>query len=113
MDIKEIALKAGYSTVPAYWLSDEKPIACSTSNLERLVSFAEALVAELAKENKPVDIDLRKDRWNQLQICTWIGNKLMSQPAMFERHEVCRFVRNLGRSEVLAKLIAAAPKQEN
>ena len=31
----------------------------------------------------------------------------MSQPAMFERHEVCRFVRNLGRSEVLAKRIGA------
>lgn len=60
MDIKEIALKAGYSTVPAYWLSDEKPIACSTSNLERLVSFAEALVAELAKENKPVYAFRRK-----------------------------------------------------
>ena len=54
MDIKEIVLKAGYSTVPAYWLSDEKPIACSTSNLERLVSFAEALIAELAKQNEPV-----------------------------------------------------------
>ena len=54
MDIKEIALKAGYSTVPAYWLSDEKPIACSTSNFERLVSFAEALIAELAKQNEPV-----------------------------------------------------------
>ena len=54
MDIKEIALKAGYSTVPAYWLSDEKPIACSTSNLEKLVSFAEALIAELAKQNEPV-----------------------------------------------------------
>lgn len=59
-NIKEIALKAGYSTVPAYWLSDEKPIACSTSNLERLVSFAEALVAELAKENKPVYAFRRK-----------------------------------------------------
>lgn len=54
MDIKEIALKAGYSTVPAYWLSDEKPIACSTSNLERLVSFAEALIAEIAKQNEPL-----------------------------------------------------------
>ena len=54
MNIKEIVLKAGHSTVPAYWLSDEKPIACSASNLERLVSFAEALIAELAKQNEPV-----------------------------------------------------------
>lgn len=53
LNIKEIVLKAGHSTVPAYWLSDEKPIACSTSNFERLVSFAEALVAELAKQNEP------------------------------------------------------------
>ncbi len=54
MNIKEIVLEAVHSTVPAYWLSDEKPIACSTSNFERLVSFAEALVsaykAELLKE---------------------------------------------------------------
>ena len=61
MDIKEIALKAGYSTVPAYWLSDEKPIACSTSNFEKLVSFAEALIesykAELLKEvGEPVAV---------------------------------------------------------
>ena len=57
MNIKETALKAGHSTVPAYWLSDEKPIACSTSNFERLISFAEALVAELAKEYewKPIE----------------------------------------------------------
>lgn len=54
MDIKEVVLEAGHSTVPAYWLSDEKPIACSTSNLEKLVSFAEALIAELAKQNEPV-----------------------------------------------------------
>ena len=53
-NIKEIALKVGFSTVPAGWLSEEKPIACATSNLERLVAFAEALVAELAKGNKPV-----------------------------------------------------------
>ena len=53
MNIKEIVLKAGHSTVPAYWLSDEKPIACSTSNFERLISFAEALIAELAKQNEP------------------------------------------------------------
>lgn len=55
MDIKEIVLKAGHSTVPAYWLSDEKPIACSTSNFEKLVSFVEALIAELAKQNEPVE----------------------------------------------------------
>lgn len=53
-NIKEIVLEAGHSTVPAYWLSDEKPIACSTSNFEKLVSFAEALIEsykdELLKE---------------------------------------------------------------
>ena len=54
MNIKEIVLKAGHSTVPAYWLSDEKPIACSTSNFERLISFAEALIAELAKAEQRV-----------------------------------------------------------
>ena len=54
MNIKEIVLKAGHSTVPAYWLSDEKPIACSTSNFEKLVSFATALIAEVAKQNEPV-----------------------------------------------------------
>ena len=54
LNIKEIVLKAGHSTVPAYWLSDEKPIACSTSNFEKLVSFAEAFIAELAKQNEPV-----------------------------------------------------------
>jgi len=63
MDIKEIALKAGYSTVPAYWLSDEKPIACSTSNLERLVSFAEALIAEIAKQNEPLCTAAMLDEW--------------------------------------------------
>lgn len=65
MDIKEIALKAGYSTVPAYWLSDEKPIACSTSNFEKLVSFAEALIAELAKGNEHIGaIQNGKFQWN-------------------------------------------------
>jgi len=54
LNIKEIALEAGHSTVPAYWLSDEKPIACSTSNFEKLVAFAGALIAELAKQNEPV-----------------------------------------------------------
>ena len=48
LNIKEIVLEAGHSTVPAYWLSDEKPIACSASNFERLVSFAEVFIAEIA-----------------------------------------------------------------
>ena len=63
MDIKEIALKAGYSTVPAYWLSDEKPIACSTSNFEKLVSFTEAIIAELAKQNEPLCTAAMLDEW--------------------------------------------------
>ena len=54
LNIKKLVLEAGYSTVPAYWLSDENPVACSTSNFERLVAFAEALIesykAELLKE---------------------------------------------------------------
>ena len=57
MNIKEIVLEAGHSTVPAYWLSDEKPIACSTSNLEKLVAFAEALIVEIAKQNEPISLN--------------------------------------------------------
>jgi len=41
--------------------------------------------------------------WNQVQICTWIGNQLIHNPSMFERNEVCRYVRSLGRDKTLAK----------
>lgn len=42
--------------------------------------------------------------WNQVQVCTWIGNQLMTQPSMFERNAVCKFVRSLGRNEKLASI---------
>ena len=45
--------------------------------------------------------------WNQVQVCTWIGNQLMTQPSMFERNAVCKFVRSLGRNEKLAKYFPA------
>jgi len=45
--------------------------------------------------------------WNLVQICTWIGNQLMTQPSMFDRTEVCKYVRSLGRNEVLKKHAAA------
>ena len=54
MNIKDIVLKVGFATVPASWLDVDNPLACLTSNFERLTNFAEALVAELAKENEPV-----------------------------------------------------------
>jgi hypothetical protein len=49
--------------------------------------------------------------WNQVQVCTWIGNQLMTQPPMFERNAVCKFVRSLGRNEKLAKYFPAPQAQ--
>ena len=49
--------------------------------------------------------------WNQVQVCTWIGNQLMTQPSMFERNAVCKFVRSLGRNEKLAKYFPAPQAQ--
>ena len=52
MDIKEIVLKAGYSTVPAYWLSSA--VAQVYIRRRSAATAAEALIAELAKQNEPV-----------------------------------------------------------
>lgn len=41
--------------------------------------------------------------WNSKQIASWIGSQLMHQPSMFERSEVCKFVRSLGRHPTLLK----------
>lgn len=66
------------------------------------VKKAYAEVEQLKGQQEP-------SQWNQVQICTWIGNQLMTQPSMFERKEVCRYVRSLGRSEILAKHLSAPP----
>jgi hypothetical protein len=50
--------------------------------------------------------------WNSIQIATWIGNQLMHEPSMFERGEVCRYVRSLGRHPTLIKHIAPQTKGE-
>lgn len=41
--------------------------------------------------------------WNSIQIASWIGSQLMHEPSMFERAEVCKFVRSLGRHPTLLK----------
>lgn len=66
-------------------------------------ALAEALL-EPAPVQEPVT-------WNQVQVCTWIGNQLMTQPSMFERNAVCKFVRSLGRNEKLAKYFPAPQAQ--
>lgn len=49
----------------------------------------------------------QSEPWNAVQVATWIGNKLMHEPSMFERREVCRYVRSLGREPQLAKHFAS------
>jgi hypothetical protein len=40
-------------------------------------------------------------KWNQNQICSWIGNQMMDLPDSFERKDFCAFVRFLGSDERL------------
>ena len=53
--------------------------------------------------------------WTSVQVATWIGNQLMHNPSMFERGEVCKYVRSLGRHPTLQKHLApgAQPKGES
>ena len=64
----------------------------------------EAVITATHSESAPVQMPVT---WNQVQVCTWIGNQLMTQPSMFERNAVCKFVRSLGRNEKLAKYFPA------
>ena len=52
------------------------------------------------------------EAWNQAQVCTWIGNQLMTHPSMFERSEVCKFVRGLGRNAVLRSMFPKPQAQQ-
>jgi len=53
-NLKELIRKAGHSTVPAAWLMNDAPLDGGKSKLERLTDFAEALLAEIAKEPEPI-----------------------------------------------------------
>jgi hypothetical protein len=50
------------------------------------------------------------NRWNSVQVCSWIGNQLLHEPSMFERGEVCKYVRSLGRDPRLVKAIQGDAK---
>lgn len=74
-----------------------------------LLMFAEDLKQMLERSRQPAQEPVV---WNQVQVCTWIGNQLMTQPSMFERNAVCKFVRSLGRNEKLAKYFPAPQAQQ-
>ena len=70
-----------------------------------ITEFSRRLLEEIGKQQEPLS-------WNQVQVCTWIGNQLMHNPSMFERKEVCRYVRSLGRDTTLAKHFTPHPTPE-
>lgn len=69
----------------------------TNAQTKAIATFKAALSAAI----KP-NVEIDSAQWDQVQVCTWIGNQLMTQPSMFERNEVCKFVRSLGRNEKLA-----------
>ena len=77
----------------------------SVASRNRLIEFSRRLLEEIGKQQEPLS-------WNQVQVCTWIGNQLMHNPSMFERKEVCRYVRSLGRDTTLAKHFTPHPTPE-
>ena len=78
---------------------------CNSVNSHKVMD--EALALGIAVEiEKALAQPEQSEPWNAVQVATWIGNKLMHEPSMFERREVCRYVRSLGREPQLAKHFA-------
>ena len=69
-----------------------------------------AITALRSRMDQPVQEPVA---WNSIQVATWIGNQLMHEPSMFERGEVCRYVRSLGRHPTLIKHTTPPTQGEN
>lgn len=60
--------------------------------------------AYFGDDESPIEIvKAMRSKWNLVQVCSYIGSKLMTEPAMFERHAVVVYVRKLRMDPKLQK----------